>query len=134
MTTPQAPGAQDDAPLGRAQAESNRTAGPAPRAGEDFPPVSALPVAPSHRRLPPARDPHSPPRTRPDPPDAPDTAPTEKPALLSQRTALILFMALCAGIGIGVLTFLAKKSYPEAVIAGVLTTGACAVGLHNVVG
>ncbi|MFE9738577.1 hypothetical protein [Streptomyces sp. NPDC006477] len=81
-----------------------------------------------------ARDPHSPLPTHPDPPHAPATAPTENPALLSQRTALILFMALCAGIGIGVLTFLAKRSYPEAVIAGVLPAGACAMGLHNVVG
>ncbi|MEV6162284.1 hypothetical protein AB0L71_10195 [Streptomyces sp. NPDC052052] len=51
--------------------------------------------------------------------------------LLSQRTALIRFMAV--GIGIGVLTFLSEKSCLKAVIAGVAAAGTCTVGLHNLI-
>ncbi|MDK1349091.1 hypothetical protein QNO09_38785 [Streptomyces sp. 378] len=61
-----------------------------------------------------ARDPHSPASVHPDPPSTPEPAPAGKPALLSQRTALILFIAL--GVGSGVLTFFAEKSYPKAVL------------------
>ncbi|MFF4402461.1 hypothetical protein [Streptomyces sp. NPDC001480] len=52
---------------------------------------------------------------------------------MSQRTALILFIAIGVGIGIGVLTFFAEKSYPKAVIAGVLAAGGCTAGLHNLI-
>jgi hypothetical protein len=78
-----------------------------------------------------ARDPHSPASARPDQPSTPEPAPAGKPALLSQRTALILFIAV--GIGIGVLTFFAEKSYPKAVLAGVLATGGCTAGLHSLI-
>jgi len=81
------------------------------------------------------RDPQSPVPARPEPPDpqnTPGSAPTARPALLSQRTTLILFIA--AVIGVGVLTFLSKDSYPEAVLAGLFAAGACTIGLHNLVG
>ncbi|MFF0451667.1 hypothetical protein ACFYT4_35860 [Streptomyces sp. NPDC004609] len=53
---------------------------------------------------------------------------------MSQRTALILFIAVGVGVGFGVLTFFAEKSYPKAVIAGVLAAGCCTVGLHSLIG
>ncbi|GHD81095.1 hypothetical protein GCM10010317_103930 [Streptomyces mirabilis] len=80
-----------------------------------------------------SRDPHSPAFAHPDPPSTPGSAPAGKPALLSQRTALILFIAAGVGIGIGVLTFFAEKSYPKAVVAGVLAAWGCTVGLHNLI-
>ncbi|MFJ9574761.1 hypothetical protein ACIRQF_00015 [Streptomyces sp. NPDC101191] len=80
-----------------------------------------------------ARDQHSPASAHPDPPRTPEPAPAVKPALLSQRTALILFIAVVSSIGIGVLTFFAEKSYPKAVLAGVLAAGACTVGLHSLI-
>jgi hypothetical protein len=52
---------------------------------------------------------------------------------LSQRTALILFIAVSAGIGIGMLTFFAEKSYPKAVIAGVIAAAGCTAGLHSLI-
>ncbi|WP_086559291.1 hypothetical protein [Streptomyces africanus] len=80
-----------------------------------------------------SRDPHSPASAHPDPRGTPESAPAGKPALLSQRTALILFIAVATGIGIGVLTFFSGKSYPKAVIAGVVAVGGCAAGLHNLI-
>ncbi|GAA2331277.1 hypothetical protein GCM10010246_13040 [Streptomyces cuspidosporus] len=80
-----------------------------------------------------ARDQHSPTSTHPDPPSTPEPAPAGKLALLSQRTALILFIAVVSGIGVGVLTFFAEKSYPKAVLAGVIAAGGCTVGLHNLI-
>ncbi|MFJ8787412.1 hypothetical protein [Streptomyces sp. NPDC102476] len=53
---------------------------------------------------------------------------------MTQRTALILFMAVAIGVGIGVLTFFVNRSYPGAVIAGVLAAGACTKGLDNLIG
>ncbi|MEH0400677.1 hypothetical protein QA789_34435 [Streptomyces sp. B21-088] len=54
---------------------------------------------------------------------------------MSQRTALILFIAVSAGIGIGIgmLTFFAEKSYPKAVIAGVIAAAGCTAGLHSLI-
>ncbi|MGA5454405.1 hypothetical protein ACPCVO_48355 [Streptomyces umbrinus] len=52
---------------------------------------------------------------------------------MSQRTALILFIAVVTGVGFGVITFLAKKSYPDAVRDGLFVAAACAVGLHNLI-
>ncbi|MFI8170929.1 hypothetical protein ACIGAN_31935 [Streptomyces sp. NPDC085931] len=80
-----------------------------------------------------SRDPHSPASAHPDPPGTPDPTPAGKPALLSQRTTLILFIAVVSGIGIGVLTFFAEKSYPKAVLAGVIAAGGCTVGLHSLI-
>ena len=79
------------------------------------------------------RDQHSPASAHADPPSTPEPAPVGKPALLSQRTALILFIAIVVGIGFGVLTFFAEKSYPKAVIAGVIAAGGCTVGLHSLI-
>ncbi|MEU2462452.1 hypothetical protein ABZ604_33345 [Streptomyces sp. NPDC012473] len=50
---------------------------------------------------------------------------------MSQRTALILFIAVSAGIGM--LTFFAEKSYPKAVIAGVIAAAGCTAGLHSLI-
>lgn len=80
-----------------------------------------------------SRDRHSPASAHSDPPSTPGSAPAIKPALLSQRTALILFIAVSAGIGIGMLTFFAEKSYPKAVIAGVITAAGCTAGLHSLI-
>lgn len=99
------------------------------------------------------RDPHSPaPAAHPDPPgtqdaqhtrttqsmqstqSTPEPAPTARPALFSLRTAVILFMAAVVGVGVGVVTYFAKRSYPEAVLAGLFTAGACTAGLHNLIG
>lgn len=80
-----------------------------------------------------SRAPHSPASAHTDPPSTPEPTPAGRPALLSQRTALILFIAAAIGVGIGVLTFVAKKSYPDAVIAGFLTAGTCTAGLHNMI-
>lgn len=64
-----------------------------------------------------SRDQHSPASAHPEPSSTPTSTGTGKPPFLSQRTALILFMAVASGIGLGVLTFLAEKSYPTAIIA-----------------
>lgn len=82
-----------------------------------------------------SRDRHSPASAHSDPPSTPGSAPAIKPALLSQRTALILFIAVSAGIGIGIgmLTFFAEKSYPKAVIAGVIAAAGCTAGLHSLI-
>ncbi len=68
-------------------------------------------------------------------PSTPEPVPTAKQALLSQRTALILFIAVGIGIGIGMLTFFAAEkshpSCPKAVLAGSITAGTRTVGLHN---
>ncbi|WP_258566159.1 hypothetical protein [Streptomyces parvulus] len=42
-------------------------------------------------------------------------------------------MALMAGIGIGVLTFLAQESWPTAIIAGIGAAAGCTAGLHNLI-
>ncbi|MGW1894215.1 hypothetical protein ACWCP6_28830 [Streptomyces sp. NPDC002004] len=52
---------------------------------------------------------------------------------MSQRTALILFIAAGVGIGVGVLTIFAEKSYPKAVIASVFAAGGCTMELHNLI-
>lgn len=80
-----------------------------------------------------ARDSQSPASAHPDPPSTPGSTPGGKPALLSQRTALILFIAVGVGIGFGVLTFFAEKSYSKAVIAGVVAAAGCTVGLHSLI-
>lgn len=80
-----------------------------------------------------SRDQHSPASAHPDPPSTPGSVPGGKPALLSQRTALILFIAVSVGIGFGVLAFFAEKSYPKAVLAGVIAAGGCTVGLHSLI-
>ena len=82
------------------------------------------------------REPHSPASPHLDPPgpqDTPGLTPPARPALLSQRTALILFVAIVGGIGIGVLTFFAEKSYPKAVLAGIGAAVACTMGLNTLI-
>ncbi|MEU6102738.1 hypothetical protein [Streptomyces flaveolus] len=78
------------------------------------------------------RDEHSPASAHPDPPSTPEPA-AGKPALLSVRTTLILFIAIAAGTGIGVLTFFAEKSVPKAIIAGVFAAAGCMAGLHSLI-
>ncbi|MGP3777168.1 hypothetical protein ACTWJ8_40670 (plasmid) [Streptomyces sp. SDT5-1] len=52
---------------------------------------------------------------------------------MSQRSALILFIGVVFGIGVGVLTFFAEKSYPAAVLAGVFAVGPATAGLHRLI-
>ncbi|PKW12481.1 hypothetical protein SAMN05428944_0245 [Streptomyces sp. 1222.5] len=78
------------------------------------------------------RDQHSPASAHPDPPSTPGPPPARKPPLLSQRTALILFIAVVGGIGVG-LTFLSEKSYPTAYLAGIGGAAACTAGLHQLI-
>ncbi|NEB03754.1 hypothetical protein [Streptomyces sp. SID13726] len=56
-----------------------------------------------------------------------------KPTFLSQRTALILFMAIATGIGIGILTFASETSCPKAVLAGICAAAACTMGLNTLI-
>ncbi|MEU6370325.1 hypothetical protein ABZ876_32540 [Streptomyces sp. NPDC046931] len=79
------------------------------------------------------RDERSAASAHPDPPSTPGSTPAGKPALLSQRTALILFIGLVSGLGIGVLTFFAEKSCPKAIIAGIVAAAGCTAGLHNLI-
>ncbi|MEU1434475.1 hypothetical protein ABZ438_10295 [Streptomyces sp. NPDC005786] len=79
------------------------------------------------------REAHSPASARPDPPSTPEPGPGGKPALLSQRTALILFIAVAIGVGVGVLTFFAEKPCPKAALARLLTTEACVVRPHKLI-
>ncbi|WP_432168162.1 hypothetical protein [Streptomyces sp. bgisy031] len=84
-----------------------------------------------------AQEPRSPIPVQPAPPspqNMPAPPPPEKPPLLSLRTAVILFMAAATGVGIGALTFVTTKSYPEAIRSGLFAAGACAVGLHTLIG
>jgi hypothetical protein len=122
-------------PQGRSQAESrSRTADRAATTpADDTTQVSATAADAVRRSIPMARDPHLPTSAHPDPPSAPRPAPAGRPTFLSQRTALILYIAVSAGVAIGVLTFFAKKSYPDAVLAGIFAAGACTVGLHNLI-
>lgn len=135
LNTP--PWARAEPPQGRSQAESSRTADRAAHThADDTTQVSAVSVPPPSGRAPMAREPHSPASPHPDPPgpqNTPGSAPPARPALLSQRTALILFISAVVGVGVGVLTFLAKDSYPEAVLAGLFAAGACTGGLHNLI-
>jgi hypothetical protein len=74
-----------------------------------------------------------PPSAHPDPPSTPDSTGVGKSTFLSQRTALILFMAIATGIGIGVLTFLSETSYPKAVLAGICAAATCTMGLNTLI-
>jgi hypothetical protein len=56
------------------------------------------------------------------------------PPLLSPRSALILLIAVCCGIGVGVLTRAAGKSTPEAVVAGLFATGSVTVACNTLIG
>ncbi len=79
------------------------------------------------------RDPQSPASAQPEPPSTPASIPAGRPALLPQRTALILFISVAVGVGIGVLTYFANRSYPGAVLAGVFATAACTKGLDSLI-
>lgn len=129
------PWARVEAPQGRSHAESrSRTADRAAHTpADDTTQVSAVSAPLLSRRIPMTRDPHSPAPAHGDPPSTPEPGPAGKPALLSQRTALILFIAVVVGIGIGVLTFFAEKSYPKAALASLLAIGGCTVTLHNLI-
>lgn len=80
-----------------------------------------------------SRDHRSPASARPDRPSAPDPTPEGKPPFLSQRTALILFMAVGIGVGVGLLTFFARNHPAVAVIAGLTAAAGSAKGLHSLI-
>jgi hypothetical protein len=52
----------------------------------------------------------------------------------STRGALILLLATCCGVGVGVLTFMARKSLPEAILAGLSAVGGAAVAFSTLIG
>ncbi len=54
--------------------------------------------------------------------------------LLSQRAALILFMAVVIGVSIGALTYSSERSLPKATLAGLLAAGASIAVLHSLIG
>ncbi|MEW2490460.1 hypothetical protein [Streptomyces sp. NPDC048411] len=77
--------------------------------------------------------PSSPVPARPHPPRTPEPDSGRRPAFLPQRTVLILFIAVCVGIGAGALTFFVSKSQPGAVLAGGTAFGGCTAWLNNLV-
>lgn len=79
------------------------------------------------------RDHRSPASARPDRLSAPEPAPGGRPPLLSQRAALILFMAVSIGVGVGVLTLFAGNHPAMAVIAGLMASAGSARELHNLI-
>lgn len=76
------------------------------------------------------RDQHTPASAPSDPPSTPALTGPEKPALLSQRTTLILFIAIVSGIGVGMLSYLAEKSVPTAILHGLGAAATCTTVLH----
>jgi len=54
--------------------------------------------------------------------------------LLPVRTALVLLLAVLAGVGSGVLTVLAGQPWPAAVLAGGSAAGAALVLSHTLIG
>ncbi|WP_333737259.1 hypothetical protein [Streptomyces sp. IBSBF 2806] len=44
-----------------------------------------------------------------------------------------MFISVAVGVGIGVLTYFANRSYPGAVLAGVFATAACTKGLDSLI-
>lgn len=54
--------------------------------------------------------------------------------LLPVRTALVLLLAVLAGVGGGVLTVLGGEPWPAAVMVGGAATGAALVLFHNLIG
>ena len=69
-------------------------------------------------------------------PDAPPASPpppeSEPTPLLTVRATVILLLAVLVGITAGVLTYLAQRSVPGAVLAGGGATGA-AIALFNTI-
>jgi ABC-type antimicrobial peptide transport system permease subunit len=47
---------------------------------------------------------------------------------------LILLLAVCTGLAVGVLTAMAHKGLPEAVLAGILASGSSAVVFNTIIG
>ncbi|MGW2267503.1 hypothetical protein [Streptomyces sp. SCA2-2] len=80
-----------------------------------------------------SRDHHFPAFARPDRPSAPDPTPEGKPPFLSQRTALISFMAVSIGVGIGLPTFFVRNHPAVAVVVGLTATAGSAKGLHSLI-
>ncbi|TXR51563.1 hypothetical protein [Quadrisphaera setariae] len=56
-----------------------------------------------------------------------------RPAPFTQRTVLLLFVAVTLGCLVGVLTFVATPVLATAVIAGLVTAGAVLVGGHQLI-
>lgn len=55
------------------------------------------------------------------------------PPLMSLRTAVILALALLAGVLIGALSFFAGHNTAAALLAGVIAIGGAALGLNKLV-
>jgi hypothetical protein len=64
----------------------------------------------------------------------PEKSPAKPPPLLSLRSALIFFIAVCCGIGVGILTKTSGKSTPEAVLAGLFAAGSVTVACNTMIG
>ncbi|GHH57480.1 hypothetical protein [Streptomyces candidus] len=60
--------------------------------------------------------------------------PDDPQPFLSIHTALVLLMAAFIGVVVGVLTFYARQSIPEALLAGLASTGLCIASLRNMIG
>jgi hypothetical protein len=63
-----------------------------------------------------------------------EKSPAKPPPLLSPRSALIFLIAVCCGLGVGVLTKTAGKSTPEAVLAGLFAAGSVTVACNAMIG
>jgi len=69
------------------------------------------------------------------PPTTSPTPSSDRPSpLLNVRTAVILLIAFIVGVTIGLLTYAAGRHPAEAVLAGLGSTGAAAVGCHRLIG
>lgn len=79
------------------------------------------------------REHRSPASARPDRPSAPEPTPEGKPPFLSQRTALILCMAVSIGGSVGLLTLSAGSKPAVAVIAGLMAAAGSARELHSLI-
>jgi hypothetical protein len=47
---------------------------------------------------------------------------------------LILLLAVCCGMGVGVLTIMSGRTVPAAVLAGLFAAGGSAVAFNNLIG
>lgn len=131
------PWARAQAPQGRSQAESrSRTADRAAHThADDTMQVSAVSVPAPARRLPMSREPHSPTSANPDSLNPPDAGlPSPVPPFMSLHTSVVILAAGLLGIVMGALMFLAEKSVPKAMAAGLGTFGLSVPVLHKLIG
>jgi hypothetical protein len=52
----------------------------------------------------------------------------------STRGALILLLATCCGVGVGVLSVMARRTLPEAILAALSAAGGAAVAFSSLIG